>query len=612
MTLADWAKRIDPEGRVPVVAELLSQSNEILEDAVFMEGNLPTGHRVVIRTGLPTVYWRAINQGIPTSKSTTAQVDEACGMLEAYSEVDKDLAELNGNTAQFRLSEDTAFLEAMNQTQAQTMFYGNPSSDPRQYLGLAARYGAISGAGNAQNILDAGGTSTNNTSIWLVGWGENTCFCTFPKGSKAGLAHEDLGLNTVWDSSGARYQAYRTHYQWKNGLVVKDWRYVVRICNIDVSDLVGQTGTQAASAATNIVKLMARSLYRIPNMAMGRAAFYMNRTVHSGLTVQALDKSQYVLKIEQGLSQFGTPNSWLSFLGVPLRRVDAITNAETMWCQGFSEPNAGSDLANLSTRAVKDGDDYVINGQKTFITNGQNCDLIIVVARTGAAGAKGLSLIVLETRDNPGFKRGRNLDKIGLHASDTSELFFDNAVAPPANLLGGEEGQGFKQLMQQLPQERLIIAIGAVAAMERAIRVTTDYTRERKAFGQPIIEFQNTAFTLAERKTEAFIARVFVDYCIERLVAGDLDAVTASMAKWWTTQKQVETVDECLQESASDITIQTGLIEARHICGKAGLTRPAEVKFTAHAWLRAGDKILTGQAESRMHSTLATFAEEWS
>lgn len=329
LTLADWAKRIDPDGKVPTIAELLSQSNEILEDCVFMEGNLPTGHRSVIRTGLPTVYWRAINQGIPTSKSTTAQVDEACGMLEAYSEVDKDLAELNGNTGQFRLSEDTAFLEAMNQTQAQTLFYGNPGTDPKQFLGLATRYSSTS-AGNGQNILSAGGSGSDNTSIYLVVWGENTVFCPFPKGSKAGLNHEDLGLNTVWDSAGARYQAYRTHYQWKNGLVVKDWRYVVRIANIDVSDLISQSGTQAAAASTAIIKLMARALYRIPNMAMGRAAFYMNRTVHSGLALAAMDKSQYVLKIEQGLTQFGTPSSYLSFLGVPLRRVDQLLNTEAV------------------------------------------------------------------------------------------------------------------------------------------------------------------------------------------------------------------------------------------------------------------------------------------
>jgi hypothetical protein len=329
LTLADWAKRVDPDGRVPIVAELLSQSNEVLEDCVFKEGNLPTGDRVVIRTGLPTVYWRALNQGIPNSKSTTAQVDEACGILEARSEVDKDLAMLNGNTAQFRLSEDTAFLEAMNQTQATTLFYGNPATDPKQYLGLAPRYSSLS-ATNAQNILSAGGSGSDNTSIFLVVWGDQTVYCPFPKGSKAGLIHEDLGEQTVYNSDGTRLQAYATRYQWKNGLVVKDWRYVVRICNIDVSDLVGQTGTQAATAATAVIKLMARSLYRIPNMAMGRACFYMNRTVHSGLSVAALDKSQYVLKINEGLSQFGMPYSWLSFLGVPMRRVDAILNAEAV------------------------------------------------------------------------------------------------------------------------------------------------------------------------------------------------------------------------------------------------------------------------------------------
>jgi hypothetical protein len=329
LTLADWAKRTDPDGRIPIIAELLSQSNEVLEDCVFKEGNLPTGERVVIRTGLPAVYWRALNQGIPNSKSTTAQVDEAAGILEARSEVDKDLAMLNGNTAQFRLSEDSAFLEAMNQTQATTLFYGNPGTDPKQYLGMAPRYSSLS-ASNAQNILSAGGSGSDNTSVFLVVWGDNTVYCHFPKGSKAGLIHEDLGEQTVYNSDGTRLQAYATRYQWKNGLVVKDWRYVVRICNIDVSDLIGQTGTQAASAATNIVKLMARSLYRIPNMAMGRAAFYMNRTVHSGLSIAALDKSQYVLKINEGLSQFGVPYSWLSFLGVPLRRVDAIINAEAV------------------------------------------------------------------------------------------------------------------------------------------------------------------------------------------------------------------------------------------------------------------------------------------
>ncbi|HYA72960.1 MAG TPA: acyl-CoA dehydrogenase family protein [Roseiarcus sp.] len=229
------------------------------------------------------------------------------------------------------------------------------------------------------------------------------------------------------------------------------------------------------------------------------------------------------------------------------RWLPGMARGELIGAIAMTEPGAGSDLQGVRTTARRQGNGYVLNGQKTFITNGQAADLIIVVARTGGPGAKGLSLIVVETKDNEGFRRGRNLDKIGLHASDTSELFFEDAAAPPENLLGGEEGQGFAQLMQQLPRERLIIAICAVASMERAVKLTADYARERKAFGKPIIDFQNSAFTLAERKTEATIARVFVDWCVERLIAGDLDAVTASMAKWWCTQKQVETADECLQ-----------------------------------------------------------------
>jgi hypothetical protein len=328
LTLLDWAKRVDPDGRVPVVAELLSQSNEILADCVMKEGNLPTGDRVVIRTGLPTVYWRALNQGIPSSKSTTAQVDEACGMLEARSEVDKDLAMLNGNTAQFRLSEDTAFLEAMNQTMAETMFYGNPANDPKEFLGLSHRYSATSGADNSTNVIDAGGGNpAENSSVYLVVWGDQTVYCPFPKGSKAGLMHEDLGEQTVY-SGDNRLQALVTRYQWKNGLVVKDWRYVVRIANIRTDDALDLDNTQALTATTNILRLMTRATYKIPNLGVGRPAFYMNRSIHSALSVMAMDKTQGVLKIEQGLTQFGTAQSYLSFLGIPIRRVDALLTTE--------------------------------------------------------------------------------------------------------------------------------------------------------------------------------------------------------------------------------------------------------------------------------------------
>jgi len=328
LTLVDWAKRLDPNGNVPAVAELLTQTNDILEDAVFVEGNLPTGHRVVIRTGLPTVYWRLLNAGVPTSKSTTAQVDESVGLMEARSHIDVKLANLNGNKASFRLSEDSAFIEAMNQLQSLTMFYGNPGVDPKTFLGLATRYGAISGAGNAQNIMDAGGTGTDNTSVWLVVWGEQTVFCTFPKGSQAGLQHKDLGEESVSDGNGGWYQALRTLYTWENGLVVKDWRYVVRICNIDVSDLVGLTGTQANTASTDLIKMMSRAIDRIPNLNMGRAAFYANRTISSHLRIKALEKSSSALGIADALNQFGQPGKQLSFLGIPVRTSDQLLNAE--------------------------------------------------------------------------------------------------------------------------------------------------------------------------------------------------------------------------------------------------------------------------------------------
>lgn len=323
LTLADWAKRLDPDGKIPIIAELLNQRNEVLDDMLFKEGNLPTGERVTIRTGLPTAYWRAVNAGIPSSKSNTAQVDEGLGMLEAYAVVDKDLAALNGNAASFRMSEDVAFLEAMNQAMTQTLFYGNVATNPLAFTGLATRYGAISGAGNAQNIISGGGASSNNTSIWLVGWGDNTCYGIFPKGSKAGLIHEDVSTDApILDANGNRYQAFQTHYQWKNGLVVKDWRYAVRIANINTANLVAQ------SAAADLITLMSRALDRIPDMGSCKPAFYMNRTVYSMLRVQALNKSNYALSVEKGLTQFGTPTSWLSFQGVPLRRVDQLLNTE--------------------------------------------------------------------------------------------------------------------------------------------------------------------------------------------------------------------------------------------------------------------------------------------
>jgi len=213
----------------------------------------------------------------------------------------------------------------------------------------------------------------------------------------------------------------------------------------------------------------------------------------------------------------------------------------------MTEPNTGSDLQNIRTTAIRDGDDYVINGAKTYITNGQHADLVIVVAKTSPdMGAKGISLIVVET-DHEGFERGRNLKKLGQKSADTSEMFFADCRVPVGNRLGEQEGLGFVQLMQQLPQERLNIAQSAIVQAERAIEITVGYVAERKAFGQRVLDFQNTRFKLAECKTEALIGRTFVDQCVLKLLEGKLDASTASMAKYWCTQKQCEIVDECLQ-----------------------------------------------------------------
>lgn len=225
-----------------------------------------------------------------------------------------------------------------------------------------------------------------------------------------------------------------------------------------------------------------------------------------------------------------------------------MASGELISAIAMTEPGAGSDLQGVKTTALKDGNHYKINGSKTFITNGQHANLIVLVVKTDpSAGAKGTSLIVIETKDLEGFERGRNLDKIGLKSNDTSEMFFTDVRVPTSNLLGTEEGRGFFQLMDQLPQERLLISNQAIAAIERALALTIDYVKERKAFGKSVMEFQNTQFILAELKTEASVARVFVDHCVKIHLQGDLDAVTASMAKYHTTELQCKVMDACLQ-----------------------------------------------------------------
>jgi acyl-CoA dehydrogenase len=230
------------------------------------------------------------------------------------------------------------------------------------------------------------------------------------------------------------------------------------------------------------------------------------------------------------------------------RWLPKLATGELVGAIAMTEPGTGSDLQGVRATAVKKGNRYTLNGSKTFITNGQHANLIVVVAKTDPKErAKGISLMVVETDDAPGFRRGRKLKKLGMDSADTSELFFDDVSLPAENLLGTEEGQGFAQLMNELPQERLIVALHAVAMMERALALTIDYAKQRKAFGKAIIEFQNTQFELADCKTEVAVGKVFIDHCIERHVAGQLDTVTASMAKTWATDMLGKVADRCLQ-----------------------------------------------------------------
>lgn len=325
-TLLDHAKRLDPNGKSATIVEMLAQTNAILDHMPFLMGNLPTGHRTTVRTGLPTAIWRKLYQGVPTSKSTVAQVEESIGMLETRSEIDKDLAELNGATAEFRLQEGKSFIEAMSQTMATTLFYGDTDTDPEKFTGLAPRYSSLS-AVNAQNIITGpSGSGSDQTSIWLICWGPDTCHGIFPKGSMAGLQHEDLGIADAFDSSNNRYRAYMDHYQWKAGLVLRDWRYVVRIANIDTSALA------AESSDADLVKLMIRATHRLPSMGMGRCYWYMNRLAGEWLDIQSAGKSASgssvvtnVVFDDQDKSQGKVVKS---FRGIPIIETDAILNTE--------------------------------------------------------------------------------------------------------------------------------------------------------------------------------------------------------------------------------------------------------------------------------------------
>lgn len=323
-TLLDLAKATDPDGGIAAVVEILNQTSEILTDMSWVEGNLPTGHRSTIRTGLPYPTWRKMYGGVQPNKGTTAQVTDNTGMLEAYAEVDKALADLNGNTAAFRLLEDRAHIEGMNQTMATTLFFGNEGTTPEAFTGLSPRYN-LKSAVNGENIIDGGavGGQTDLTSIWLVVWGPNTVHGIIPKGSQAGLQVEDKGQVTIEnaDGAGGRMEGYRTHYRWDAGLTLRDWRYVVRICNIDKS-----TTLADASSGAKLADLMFQAMELIPNLQMGRPVFYMSRYMRTKVRQQM---SARVVNSTLTIDQVGGVPV-MSFQGVPVRRVDALAADEAV------------------------------------------------------------------------------------------------------------------------------------------------------------------------------------------------------------------------------------------------------------------------------------------
>lgn len=317
-TMMDVALATDPDGNIAKIVEILNQTNDIIQDATFIEGNLATGHRTTVRTGIPAPTWRKLYGGVQPTKSTNVQITDNTGMLEAYAEVDKALADLNDNTVAFRMSEELPHIEGMNQEFADTLIYGNESTEPEAFTGLAPRFNSLS-AENADNIIDAAGSGSDNTSIWLVVWGPNTVHCIYPKGSRVGLQMTDKGQVTIEDAdgSGGRMEAYRTHYRWDCGLTVRDWRYVVRIANIDVSDL------ETLSNTKNLIKWMTMASERIPSFGIGRPVWYVNRNIREKLRLGIVEKTSSQLTWDTVAGK-----RVLTFDDIPVRRLDRLIDTE--------------------------------------------------------------------------------------------------------------------------------------------------------------------------------------------------------------------------------------------------------------------------------------------
>lgn len=327
-TYADVAKRLDPSGGIAGILEILNKTNPILDDMLVMEANDGTGHRTTVRTGIPEAAWRLLNYGVPKVKSTTASVRDTTGMLEAYAEIDKDLADLSGNAKAYRLSEASAIMEGMSQQMAETIFYGNTAINPERFLGLAPRYstGVVADAASGANVFDAGGVDPlTNTSAYLVTWGATHTHGIYPRGSVAGLRHRDLGEHTLVDDDGGQYQGYRDHFKWDLGLTVRDWRANARIANIDTSQL------NTAAYVEGLLKFFIDASESLPisnedtNSSGGRRVWYVSKSVRSALRWGILEK-------------IATNLTWETFNGkrvvmfddTPVRRVDAILETEAV------------------------------------------------------------------------------------------------------------------------------------------------------------------------------------------------------------------------------------------------------------------------------------------
>lgn len=322
-TMLDWKQSLDPNGQAATVIEMLHETNEVLADITFMEGNLPTGHRTVIRTGLPTPTWRKLYGGVQPNKSQRAQVTDTCGMMEAYNEVDKALVDLASDGQAFRLSEAAAEIEGMSQELATTLFYGDETSTPEKFTGFAPRFNSTAAA-NGENVIKGGSSDTDNASIWLVGWGPNTCHGIVPKGSQMGIQVNDKGQVTIEnaDGSNGRMEAYRMHFRLDCGLCVRDWRYVVRICNIERSAL-----TADASAGANLPDLMFEAMERLPSLSGNiRPVFYMDRSLRTKFRQQlaALTKQSTLSYENVG------GHKAMMFNEIPIRRVDALAADEAL------------------------------------------------------------------------------------------------------------------------------------------------------------------------------------------------------------------------------------------------------------------------------------------